>query len=189
MKITKQKLKLDAPSAKHLPVIINEIRENLTRMGVDGLSIDIRYDVRTNIALLRFNFNNKPYEMRVSNQKDIRTNLYALSRRIEYKARMHLLDIEPFDISISPYIAIEDKSGSSGSANQFEFPKASGKAYAVLGVPEYSSNDEIEKRYRHLVKSYHPDLALSDEAKSEFSKKLVEINVAYTEIKRERGKN
>ncbi len=109
MKITKSKLRLTPPT-KYLPGIMDEIRENLQRMGVDGLSIDVRYDVRNNIALVRFRFKTKNYEMKVSNQKDIRQNMHAISKRIEYKVRMHLLEIESFEISfdllIFPFISL-----------------------------------------------------------------------------------
>ena len=121
--------------------------------------------------------------MKVDNQKDVRTNLYAIARRIEYKARMHLLDIEPFDISVSPYLMLEGKVENDTT----QYQKASGKSYAVLGVPEYASNDEIAKKYKHLMKSYHPDMALSDEAKKEFQNKSAEINIAYAEVRKERG--
>ena len=183
MKITKSKLKLEAPTNKYLPSIMDEIRENLQRMEVSGLTIDIRYDVRTNVAMVRFQFKGKNYEMKVQNQKDVRTNLYAIARRIEYKARMHLLDIEPFGISVSPYLLLEGKVENDTT----QYSKASGKSYAIFGVPEYSSNDEIEKKYKQLAKLFHPDMALSDEAKKEFEKRFAEINRAYSEIKKERG--
>ena len=110
MKITKSKLKLNVPENKYLPSIQDEIRENLNRMGVDGLSVDIRYDAGSNIALIRFSFKGKNYEMKVSNQKDVRANMWAIAKRVEYKARMHLLGIEPFEISVSHYLQLEDKS-------------------------------------------------------------------------------
>ena len=184
MKISKNKLTLKVPDKKYLPTIINEIRENLERMGVNGLTIDTRYDARSNVALVRFSFEGQNYEMKVDNQRDVRANLYAISRRIEYKARMHLLGIEPFELSFSPYLALENKSGVEAD---FSFAKASGRCYAILGLAEYDSNGTIEKRYRHLAKSYHPDLALSEETKKEFEKRMAEINEAYEEIKKERG--
>lgn len=185
MKITKSKLRLEVPSGKKITEIQTEIRDNLARMGVNGISIDIRYDVRTNIAMLRFDFNKKLYEMIVNNQSDVRANLYAIARRVEYKARLHLLAIEPFDISVSPYLAIENKTGIRPDA--FELPKAPPHAYAVLGVPEYVSLLEIEKRYKELVKTFHPDNALSTGAKLEFEKRMAEINQAIEEIRKERG--
>lgn len=184
MKITKNKLSLNVPSNKYVPSIIDEIRENLQRMKVNGLTIDIRYDVRSNVAMARFNFNSKDYEMKVTNQKDIRANLWAINKRIEYKARMHLLGIEPFELSVSPYLAIENKSE---TQQQTDMPKATARAYAVFGIAEYSSNDNIKKKYKELVRAFHPDMALSEEAKAEFIKKFQEIQEAYSEIKKERG--
>ena len=185
MKITKGELKLRVPPNKYLPSIEEEIKENLKRMDVNGLSIDLRFDARQNVALLRFTFNSKNYEIRIDNQPNVRANMYAISKRVEYKARMHLLNIEPFDISMSPYLQLENKS--EYQSQEFEMPKASIKSYVILGIPEYSSNEEIEKRYKTLVKSFHPDMALSSLAKEEFQKKMSEINQAYNEIKKERG--
>lgn len=183
MKIA-EKLKLIVPANKYMPSIMDEIRQNLARMGTDGISVDIRYDVRTNTGLVRFNFKNKPYEMIVKNQKDVRANMWAIARRIEYKARMHILGIEDFDISVSPYLALENKSG---YQNTTEPNKANPKAYATFGISEIASNDDINKKYRSLVKTFHPDMALSEEAKKEFQRRMQEINQAYTEICEERG--
>ena len=77
MKITKSKLELKIPEGKSPLSIQHEIKENLERMGVNGITIDIRYDVRGNIALVRFYFNGRNYEKKISNQKDVRANLYA----------------------------------------------------------------------------------------------------------------
>ena len=183
MKITKNKLKLNVPENKYLPSIQDEIRENLSRLGVSGLSVDVRYDVRLNVAMVRFNFKGKNYEIKISNQKDVRANMWAVSKRIEYKARLHLLDIEPFDISVSPYLMIEGNI----DADYKEPAKANSKNYVILGIAEYASNDEIEKKYKHLCKTFHPDMMLSDEAKKEAEKRISEINTAYSEIKKERG--
>jgi DnaJ-domain-containing protein 1 len=183
MKIRKDKLTLKVPYNKYLPSIQDEIRQNLSRMGVDGLSIDIRYDIRTNVAFVRFMFKGKHYEMKVNNQMDIRSNMWALNKRIEYKARMHLLEIESFDVSVSPYLQLDNLSGVN---TNFEMPKATAKSYAILGIPEYTSNADIDKKYKQLAKTFHPDMALSEDAKKEFEKRFAEINQAYDEIKKER---
>ena len=47
--------------------------------------------------------------------------------------------------------------------------------YAILGVSRNSSQDEIKKRYRHLVKRLHPDKSKDPLAKE----KMAEINKAY----------
>lgn len=52
--------------------------------------------------------------------------------------------------------------------------------YEVLGVPRDSSEDEIKKAYRALVKKYHPDLHPNDPAAAA---KMSEINAAYDMIK------
>ncbi len=53
--------------------------------------------------------------------------------------------------------------------------------YRVFGLPPWSSMKEIKKRYRHLIKQYHPDKT---------HKKTVEqfelIQTAYEQIKKER---
>jgi hypothetical protein len=185
MKITNKKLVLKISPTKYMASIQNEIRDNLERMGVDGLSIDIRYDAGANIALVRFMFKGKNYEMKVGNQADVRRNMFAISKRVEYKARLHLLGIEPFEVSVSPYLQLENQSGISGQEGSFA--KASPHSYAVLGIPEYSSNNQIKSRFKELVKTFHPDMALSDEAKTEFQNRMSEINNAYAEIKKERG--
>ena len=53
--------------------------------------------------------------------------------------------------------------------------------YRVFGLPPWSSMKDIKKRYRHLIKQYHPDKT---------HKKTVEqfelIQTAYEQIKKER---
>lgn len=52
--------------------------------------------------------------------------------------------------------------------------------YKVLGLEPGASEDEIKKKYRTLVKQYHPDLHPGDEAAAA---KMSEINAAYEQIK------
>lgn len=52
--------------------------------------------------------------------------------------------------------------------------------YKVLGVSPDATEDEIKKKYRTLVKQYHPDLHPNDE---EAARKMSEINEAYEQIK------
>ena len=60
-------------------------------------------------------------------------------------------------------------------------------AYALLGVSSQDSFETVKKRYRVLVKKYHPDLMKAkgaDEAYiAEATKKMQEINAAYEMIK------
>jgi len=64
-------------------------------------------------------------------------------------------------------------------------------AYAILGVDENDSFDTIKRRYRELVKKFHPDTIQAqglDETFVEFAKqKMQEINRAFSIIKETRG--
>ena len=53
-------------------------------------------------------------------------------------------------------------------------------AYIILGIPVGSSKEEIKKRYRELIRLFHPDLHRDDPDKLDISKHL---NTAYAQIK------
>ncbi|MBQ5311865.1 MAG: J domain-containing protein [Oscillospiraceae bacterium] len=53
-------------------------------------------------------------------------------------------------------------------------------AYRTLGLSPGASEEEIKKRYRALVKEYHPDLHPGDEAAA---RRMSEINAAYESIR------
>ena len=59
--------------------------------------------------------------------------------------------------------------------------------YEVLGLSEQASFEEVKKRYRELVKKYHPDILMgrgeSEEMIEKSTRKLQEINEAYETIK------
>ncbi len=63
--------------------------------------------------------------------------------------------------------------------------------YAVLGVKSSDSDEEVKKKYRQLVRDYHPDTIASKGLPEEFVKfasdKFREIQEAYDAIRRERG--
>ena len=65
--------------------------------------------------------------------------------------------------------------------------------YAVLGLKEGAPFDEVKKRYRELVKKYHPDILMgrgeSEEMIECSTRKLQEINEAYEEIKASSANN
>ncbi len=64
-------------------------------------------------------------------------------------------------------------------------------SYAVLGCRESDSDDEVKKRYRSLVKEYHPDRIVAKGLPEEFTNlaqdKFREVQEAYEVIKRKRG--
>lgn len=64
------------------------------------------------------------------------------------------------------------------------------EAYALLGAQEGESMESIKKKYRALVKKYHPDLMKAkgaDEAyMQDATRKMQEINAAYEMVKASR---
>lgn len=164
---------------------IRVIRDWLFKINVSPMSINTNYDPRINVAVLKFNYKSKDYEFRSTKQSNCRLNMWGIARVMEYKVRASLMGIEDFDKSMRSYLALEDKSG---IHNEYT-PKSEDKNYVILGISPLASNEEIKKRYYELQKNFHPDLLtdLKDEAKKLMQDKISEINVAYTEIKKERG--
>ncbi len=164
---------------KSIESAIKEIKKWLSLIGIYGA--DIRYDAKSNIAVLKLKYNDKDYEFRSINQKNCRLNMWGIARVIEFKVRSHLMGIEDFGASMESYkllVGEVEPMQWSGSINEIN--------YVRLGISSLASNDEIRKRYKQLMKSFHPDMALSVEAKKEFQKRAAEINQAYAEIKKER---
>jgi DnaJ domain len=64
----------------------------------------------------------------------------------------------------------------------------SGDPFVLLGVNETASDDVISKRYKQLVKEYHPDQVahLGQELKELAAKKTTEINAAFAAIRKVR---
>ena len=162
---------------KSIEFAIKEIKKWLSLISVYGT--DIEYDAKSNIAVLIFTYNDKDYEFRSINQKNCRLNMWGIARVIEFKVRSHIMGIEDFGASMESYKLLVGKVQTQESINEIN--------YIRLGISSLASNDEIRKKYKQLMKSFHPDMALSIEAKKEFQKRATEINQAYAEIKKERG--
>ena len=75
--------------------------------------------------------------------------------------------------------------GSQGSAKSKRDP------YEILGLSKDATFSEIKKKYRELVKKYHPDILMGkgadEEVIQEGTKKLQEINEAYKILKERFG--
>ena len=170
---------------KPIEKAMKEIRDWLDKIGIDGMDLDTNYDAKKNIALIRFRYKLKDYEFKSTKQNKCRLNMWAIARVMESKVRADLMGIEEFSKSMMAYVQI----GYTGDYEHKEEQsyQAEDKYYIRLGLSPLASNEETEKKYKSLVKSFHPDMALSDEAKKEFEKKMSEINEAYSEIKKERG--
>lgn len=169
---------------KSIGAAINEINYWLNKINVPGLNINTNYDSNMNIALLRFNYKGNNYEFRSSSQKNARLNMWGIARVMEYKVRAQIMGIEDFTKSMTAYLQIEDKSF---SPNPHLSKIENQSNYTILGINPNASNEEIKARYRELTKTFHPDMANSEEAKREFSRRFSEINAAYTQVKKERN--
>ena len=166
---------------KSIESAIKETKKWLSLIAVDEFDIDIMYDVRSNSAALMFKYKDKDYEFHSTNQKNCRLNMWGIARVMEFKVRAQLMKIEDFGASMESYKLLEGRV-------EFQTQKSINEVnYIRLGISPLASNDEIRKKYRQLMKSFHPDMALSEEAKKEFEKRTTEINQAYSEIKKERG--
>lgn len=165
---------------KSIYCAIDEIKKWLSLIAVYSPDIDIWYDAKSNIAVLTFRYKDKDYKFQSINQKNCRLNMWGIARVIEFKVRAHIMGIEDFGASMAYYKLLEGGVEShTDTSNEIN--------YIRLGISPLASNDEIRKKYRQLMKSFHPDMALSEDAKKEFQKRAAEINDAYAEIKKERG--
>ena len=165
---------------KSIDSAIKEIKKWLSLIGVNGFDIDIRYDVRSNSAILMFKYKDRDYEFHSTNQKNCRLNMWGIARVMEFKIRAQLMKIEDFGASMESYKLLEGRVESQTQEPMNEIN------YIRLGISPLASNEEVRKKYKQLMKSFHPDMALSIEAKQEFEKRSAEINQAYAEIKKER---
>jgi len=167
---------------KSIELAMKEVKEWLSKINVNGLDIDLRYDAKTNVAMLRFKFKSKEYEFISRKQNNCRLNMWGIARVIEFKVRAQLMGIEDFGSSMKAYERLEGQTEPVARATPVNELN-----YVKLGISPLASNQEIQEKYKQMMKSFHPDMALSPQAKNEFGKRASEINQAYNEIKKERG--
>jgi len=58
--------------------------------------------------------------------------------------------------------------------------------YAVLGIHENASEEEIKKAYRKLIRIYHPDANINNPDKEKAEEKFIEIQEAYDILMKEK---
>ena len=82
-------------------------------------------------------------------------------------------------------------SGYSGGSQGYGSAKSKRDPYEILGLSKDATFNEIKKKYRELVKKYHPDILMGkgadEEIIQESTKKLQEINEAYKILKERFG--
>ncbi|MDD3813307.1 MAG: J domain-containing protein [Desulfocapsaceae bacterium] len=149
---------------KSIETAMKEIREWLSKININGLNVDLRHDANINVAILRFKYQNKDYEFISRKHNNCRLNMWGIARVIEWR------------IELEGHADPQVKETPINELN-----------YAKLGLSMLASTREVQDKYRSLIKTYHPDMVNSQEAKLEFEKRAKEINQAYSEIMKERG--
>lgn len=131
--------------------------------------------------------------------------IYATCRQLASLGNIRPGIVEVLD-TISKEFFIYEETGSAGVSGhsyqqadeqdyrrqwqEFQPSGAAGpEAYASLGVTAESTNDEIKKAYRNLVRQYHPDSLshLSEQERKHSSEKFIGIQQAYERIKKTRN--
>lgn len=81
--------------------------------------------------------------------------------------------------------------GYSGGSQGYGSAKSKRDPYEILGLSKDATFSEIKKKYRELVKKYHPDILMGKGADEEIiqegTKRLQEINEAYKILKERFG--
>ena len=62
--------------------------------------------------------------------------------------------------------------------------------YVVLGLPPSASWEEISSAHRRLAKLHHPDrqIGTTDEERENSDRRIRELNIAYMELRRRKGR-
>ena len=167
---------------------VSEIREELAKLGINGMTVDVRWDVNSGACMVGFVYNGQKYERRSTQQPNASKNMRAIFLNLKHKVLDHLRGVEPFEASMHFYKAIE---GSTTSPPPFETPSVPEKevlaAYADIGAFPYDSEVELRKKYHQNVKAWHPDRFNSDPQMLEVAqKKTSKINEAWNTIKKAR---
>lgn len=69
------------------------------------------------------------------------------------------------------------------------FVKDSGSAYRILEISANATDEEVKKAYRKMALKYHPDKVthLGEDVQKAAHEKFQRLNLAYNEIKQQRG--
>ena len=81
-------------------------------------------------------------------------------------------------------------SGGAGASRPPPPPTGAPDPYAALGVAASATDDAVEAAYRRLISEHHPDRVANaaPEIRDLAERRARELNLAYDEIKRQRGR-
>lgn len=169
---------------------ISEIRQELAKIGVNGMEIDCRYDVNSGMALVKFKWQGRQFERRSTGQPNASKNMRVICLNLKHKVLDHLRGVEDFGMSMQAYLALEGEvspDAPQGGAPTQATPEII-DAYAVIGVSPYATKEQCEAAYKRHIKAWHPDRFQNDETmKHEAENQSAKINDAWMKIKKHRG--
>ena len=85
----------------------NDIRTALARIGINGMDVDIRWDLNTGAAMVAFRYGGRKYERRNVQQPNVSKNMRVIYINLKQKVLDHLRGVEPFEASMHFYLAIK----------------------------------------------------------------------------------
>ncbi len=145
-------------------------------------------------------------------QKDIPIDqvCYQIKVNTDYNTRYHMVDFlfglgsadglfdqtelnmlrliaQYLGIAQSDYTSIYERHNSSFNTHHSTFGK---DPYKVLGISKDATDDEVKKAYRRMAMKYHPDrvAGMSEEMQRNAAEQMKEINEAYEQINKLKGK-
>lgn len=78
------------------------------------------------------------------------------------------------------------KQGTSKHKDKYQQPNSvysqNGVYYAVLGLPDGASADDVKAAYRSLSKKWHPDTILDENLKRLYAQRFIEVSEAYKKL-------
>lgn len=125
------------------------------------------------------------YNERVSLFSVLVSLSFRSARSFRVKERLRaigkMLDISDYEINslLGYYESYTERGGSFGGENP----------YAVLGLAENASDEDVKKRYKDLVKETHPDKLrhMPENIRKKSEERFKAINEAYSRIRKERS--
>jgi DnaJ-domain-containing protein 1 len=166
---------------------ISEIREELAKIGVNGMDVDCRYDLSINKAMVKFTWEGKQYQRSSTNQPNVSKNMRVICLNLKHKVLDHLRGVEDFGNSMQAYLAIGGEVSQTAQASVQLTPEIIA-AYAILEITPYASKEECETAYKRHIKAWHPDRYANDEMMKDYaSKQASKINDAWDKIQKQRG--
>ena len=101
-----------------------------------------------------------------------------------HESEAKLIDRLAILLNISAFDHQRIKMAFEAQYGEISAEKNNDKYYAVLGLTNTATKEEIKKTYRDLTKKYHPDKVhhLGDEFNEQAEKKMQDINQAYDEL-------